>query len=144
MYDHYVVLGSKIKVDAWTEENATTYGAMVGIKVDDNNSISSDLINVLEHGRGFTTYKKLRQMADGEHSMTTVYSKFSAKRFFGIKDAKDVDSISAVVTTNPSDLAYYNVWWGHPDGSTVLEDLNVVVTIDYIVVFSEPKDQPSS
>lgn len=141
LYNHYTVLGAKIKVTAWSETNNTTYGSVVGIKLDDNGGINNNIQNILEYGkRAGTHYKFLRVTADASHSKTVITGKFSSRKFFGIKDPEDNETVGAAIGSSPTDRAFFNIFWGHIDGSTVLDTIRCIVEIEYIVKFGEPME----
>jgi len=147
IYDHYVVLGSKIHVVFWTENAATTYASIVGIKLDDDDALSTtNPQTVIEQPARLTKWKMLRNNStSGDQTIVDVYNSYSAKKFNGIKDVKDNKSwIGASCAANPTEMAYYILFAGHPDGATDLPDIKYQVIIDYIVQFSELKNIPLS
>jgi len=50
----------------------------------------------------------------------------------------------ADIGTNPSDTAVFAVWAQVSDASTNAFELSGIGTIDYIAIFSEPKDLAQS
>ena len=53
-------------------------------------------------------------------------------------------SLLADIGTNPSDTAVFTVWAQVSDASTSAFELSGIATIDYIAIFSEPKDLAQS
>ena len=81
-YNHYLVLGSKIKATFWTEDAAGIYGAIAGIKLADDLAIAptGGVQTVIEHGPKYSSWKFLKSNLGSKTSFTT----FS---FFSIKDS---------------------------------------------------------
>lgn len=141
-YQHYVVIGSKITIQFNTNNISATPPCVVGVYVNDDTSIVP------------TTHTGITENRLGHYALytpdqTTKSKKisigFSPKKFFGIKDIKDnIDRLGALVTANPSEQAYFTIWVAGqlPTDDPIL--VNGWVTIDYKVLFSEPKDLPQS
>lgn len=144
MYNHYTVLGSKIKIKAWGELTSGGYGAVLACKLDDDGSATYNNGRVMEQGGSLVTYKVMRENAVAGRSFCTLTKGFSAKKFFGIKDPEDNETVGALVGSNPSDQAYYVLHWQHPDNLTVVGTLKLLVQIDYICKWAEPADQVQS
>lgn len=145
MYNHYTVLGSKIKVKAWGELATGSYGAVLACKLDDDGSTTYNNGRIMEQGGKLVTYKVMRENAlTGGASYCTLTKGFSAKKFFGIKDPEDNETVGALVGANPADQAYYVLHWQHPDLSTTVGTLKAIVQIDYICKWAEPADQVQS
>jgi len=147
-YNHYVVLGSKITV-RWIAENPDSNdrnAILCGVKLtDDPTSIApsgSNFDNLSERGMSY------RIMIPNDQNVMTVRTgaKFSAKKFFNVKDVKDnVPRLGAAVTGNPPEEALYQLWFCSANDAAVSGVImQAFVTIDYIVQFSEPKDIPQS
>lgn len=68
---------------------------------------------------------------------------YDAKKFYNLKDIKDnVDRVGAATGANPGEEAYFNIWFATLNAVT--ETQRFVVTMDFVVDFSEPKDMPQS
>lgn len=145
LYNHYTVLGAKIKA-TFATANATQYtGVICGIKLDDNGTLGTTLSNIVEHGSTYTSYKYMDFTVATGKGRTIVKRGFSPKKFFGLKDIKDNrDSVGAPSGSNPAEMAYFTCFYGHLNGTQVLPDVDLNVEIEYLVQFSEPIDQPSS
>lgn len=140
LYNHYVVLGSRVRVD-WGQNSANsgTQDTVVGCLLNDDSTTGhSSFESILESRKG--TYKFL---TTGRNSQST-YSKFSAKKFFNVKDVKDnLDRIGGTFGTTVGDNALYILWAQARDGASTIT-ANFTITIDYIVLCSEPKDLTQS
>lgn len=143
-YNHYVVVGSKITVK-WISEaplSSETNAMIVGVKLtDDTTPILSGgqaWDNISE--RGFS--KRIMIMNDQNVKPVTTIAKFSPKKFFNIANVKDnVLRIGAPVTSNPTEEAIFQLWFCSANDTVVSAYIiQAFVTIDYLVLFSEPKD----
>jgi len=141
LYNHYVVLGSKITIEASQQEASGSVSniAAVGVYLNDSITIAyTDMTEYAEARRGQYKLVNSRQTKPAKLS-----NSFSAKNFFNITDVKDNKSeIGALVGFNPTEAAYYHVWGQTMDSSTTV--ITYIVTIDYIVSFSEPKSLAQS
>lgn len=145
MYNHCVVLGARIKATFWSETAGTTYGCIVGSKLDDDAALTLNVSPILEQGSKLTKYRFLRTNPSGNHDVATVTQNFSAKKFFGVKDVADnKQDIGSLVSTTPTDQAFFCLFFQHPDQTTNAGTLKYMVTIDYIIQFSEPRDLAAS
>lgn len=146
-YNHYVVVGSKCSIrwivdrpDSTGDDNAAI---AVGCRLNDSNiPIFSGVQEAFQHisELGFS-YRLMIPNIYKTNSVRTV-CKYSPKKFFNVKDMKDNFSrLGANVGTNPVEDALFQMWLCGV-GSGPLEGVGVkaCVTIDYIVVFGEPKN----
>lgn len=135
-FNHYVVLGARMLVSAVAQGSNTT--TMCGLYLSDDSTAYTDWDAFAEARKG--TYKTIPKLVDGLKP-TTLVSKFSARKFYNVADIRDnVNRIGAATSTNPSDVAEWHLWVQSQDKSTTGSGINLTVTIDYIVEFSEPKD----
>ena len=138
-YDHYVVLGSMIKVMAWsTSSGSETGSGLMGSLLSDTTSTPTlTHTNILEQGK--CRYKPYTT-ATGSKAATTSYNKFSCKKFFGLKDVRDNRGlVGAGFGTTPTEEAIF--WVFCLSSQTGLDPTPTAFTIqiDYIIMFSEPK-----
>jgi len=139
VYNHAAVIGSKIKA-TFSPVNAGTALSAFGIRLDDDGTSAS--INVTDYIESGKSVYSIQPDSYTIAHPRTLYSYFSAKKWFGIKDVRDnMTRIGSAVNANPSELCNYILWVGPPDGSSDLGAWYITVTIEYIVLFSEPKDQ---
>lgn len=141
-YNHYRVLGSKIRVDYLNEDTAQP--ALVGCFLDDDATTTATFKSdhIIETGRG--RWKTVSSVAPSTGKPLVL--KYSAKRFHNAVDVKDRNDLKATFGTNPSEQAYYIVWGQDVTGAGTSSPavLYLQVTIDYIVSLEEWKDLPSS
>lgn len=147
IYDHCVVLGSRITCTFYSETASGVAIGIGGIKLDDNATIPTDMNTLLEHG---TKLVKYRHMIANVNSTgvrhPTISMNYSTKKFFALTNVKDNTAmVGATCGTNPTEEAYFNVFWGAP-GSAAGEfnPVQVTVKIQYIVLFKELRDQTGS
>lgn len=140
VYNHYVVLGSKITVKFYgTNDTTATYMPNVcGVYLSDDQTISAtDWTGLAEQSSYRSHYKVCGGTAT---AICTVTQKFSAKRFFGVKRPQDVDSLNASFAADPSDEAIFCVWCGAADQSVDTTGVRAVISVEYIVYMTEPKE----
>lgn len=142
LYNHYVVLGSKMTIQATASAASTLSPPVIGIfQSDDTTYATSYITTLIEQNR--CVY---RMVPHGYQIKTTnLTSRFSTKKFFNVTDVKDnLDRLGAPISASPSEEAYFVVFCGdHAEGEDI-QGVYVMVTIDYIVSFSEPKELAQS
>lgn len=147
LYRKYLVVGARCKAEFSLTGNSTAAGGdgilVGGINLNTINSMSAtDPYTVLEQG--------LTKSAAMSNKINTnmpqpVYCNYSAKKFFNLTTVNDNWSkIGALVTTNPSNNAHFIVWTGNTDPTVNPSPVSVLVTIEYIALFGEPKELTSS
>jgi len=143
-YNHYTVIGSKITATFNTPSTAFT-GLLIGINLNDDVNMSTDALTVME--QGLTKYRlgNFNTTAGGGNGLT-ISRTFSNKKFFKIKNPSDnINRTGAPITADPTELANYIIFFGAPPGDTTdFTSLNAVIKIEYIVIFSEPRDLSQS
>lgn len=140
LYNNYIVLGSKCRMFIQGFSAASTIMGMAGIYLSDDTTNFTSWVNMIEARRG--TNKSFRQ--DGDKKVTMVMSKYSAKKHYNIKDIKDnVERLGSTMTAGPTDAAYFNCWM-QPIDQTNGATYYATFIVDYIVMFSEPKDVAAS
>lgn len=138
LYNTYIVLGSKCNVYYSAYDSTTSVVGMMGIYLSDDTTNFTTYTSMIEAKRG--TWR----MIGVQNRPIKAVSKYSAKKHYNIKDVKDnSDRLGATMTAGPTDAAYYNVWFQPQDESTGVT-YNATIIVDYIVLFSEPKDVAAS
>jgi len=140
LYNHYTVISSKINISIIPNLTTSQYlpGNVVGIFLSDDVTFSgTNLTQLME--QGYTNYKYL-QMYPG-NGVDTLKHSFNAKRFYNVKDVKDNQvTLGALVGSNPSEEAYFVCFVGAADSTTDTASIGCVVTMEYLVTFTEPKE----
>lgn len=142
LYNHYVVLGSKITVQFASNVASTLSPPVVGIFQSDDTTYSTQYItSLIEQNR--CVY---RMIAHGyQVKPTTLTSKFSTKKFFNVNDVKDnLDRLGAPIGSNPGEEAYFVVFCGDQLEGEDISGVYALCTVEYIVAFSEPKELAQS
>lgn len=130
-YNHYVVLGSKIRCYFTSDTGTVTTRCGVYLADDQSTGISANSLIEMKRG-GFSIITHQRRSAKA----STAYS---AKKFFSVSNVRDnVDRLGANMGADPSEIAVFKVWQQAFDTTT--QTLRCTVVIDYVVLFSEPKD----
>lgn len=144
-YNHYVVISSKITFKVFYSSGSTDNGQVVGVFLNDDVTGPASISDIMEqplskYVSGQSTYNVNSNMP------LTAYNSFSAKRFFNVdRVADNTRNIGAVVTANPSDEAFFLCFFGTTPGAGAdLPASHCTVEIEYLAMFSEPKDLPSS
>lgn len=142
-YNHKVVLGSKIRAEFFYTSATTATDLLVGgIYLADDGTIPSTLDSIIEQGMGVS--KSIAAYPQSSAASTKLQMTFSAKKFFNCSDVKDrLDTLGSSFGSSPSEQAMYHVWVG-TNGAGDPPSLGALITIDYIVLLSEPKSLTQS
>lgn len=135
LYNHYCVVGSKIKVTVLSD-SGTTSPFVVGVYLSDGTTLPYTNWN------GYNEAKKGTQvMINGTPNVRTqsAVAKFSAKKYFNVTDIKDnFQRLGALTSGNPAELSYFVVYYQQID-TAISDTKTILITMDFIVDFSEPK-----
>lgn len=140
-YDHFTVLGSKIKVTFQnisvdnTIGNAKSVMVYVGSKPTTTQAFSG-LTSMVEDGK--YSYKLLTG-SQGSASTRVLNGYYSPKKFFGIKDVAGEHDLRGQQGTDPVENAYWEMGCGCLDLTSDPFQIQCMVQIDYIVLLTEPK-----
>jgi len=137
LYNHYVVLGSKMTVKVLPQETNVS-PCVIGTFLTDGSAVPYTTPgSFIEAKRG--PYRLFK----ATDRVVSLVQKYSSKKQFNVVDVKDnMDRLGAPVTADPTEEAMFNIWFFTMDLTTA--SLNLFVSIDYIVEFSEPKDMATS
>jgi hypothetical protein len=139
LYDHYVVTKSHIKA----EFTNTSGSCVCGIQLQSSSTAQSDYVDYAEQARcEFSIAPYV--ITSGAVERTRVHTlPFAAQEFMGIPDPVTSTKLQGGVSANPTDQAFFHVFMQALDGSTGAAN-NVLVSIEYEVVFIEPVPVASS
>lgn len=147
-YDYYCVLGSTCKVTFSQLDGAPQKAIACGIYIDDTAVDEIEEFSYLaESGRAaWQVVNPNGGNTAGYNAQKTVKANFGAKKFFNVADVKDnVLRIGAVMGANPNDSAYYRIFMATVDESDISDThFNLLIEMDFTVMFSEPKTLPQS
>jgi len=137
IYDHYVVIGSKIKVTC-NRNTSSANAARVCIYLNDDVSIGpSSLVTASEQSTGKVT-------SVGVVDTVPLYLSlgFSSKKIFGPNPLANAN-LKGSATTNPSEEAIFTILCQSTaaSGSAIVE---MFVEIEYTAIFFELKDMNTS
>lgn len=133
-YNHQTVYGSKITAHFSNQNNEPIVG---GITLKDDAVTDSNIDSLKEDSESVWKYIAGKSGGPTEKNVSKT---FSCRKFFNVKNPKDSTDLSAPVTTSPSELAQYHIWVAAQDETTDVGTVYINVIIEYIVLFSEPKD----
>lgn len=137
MYDHFVVIASKIYVSYSTSPNATT-AYTIGIALRDS-ATSDDLNGYME-----SSYNRAKVVHAGGGGNETKWigMKCNPNKFLGRSKPMADPELKGSVSASPAEGAYYHIYVD-PYGSNT-EPIEMNVTLEYTVVLLEPKNPGQS
>lgn len=138
MYDHYTVVGAKITARFANQHNTTDHNRRIGITLKDSYGSPADT-NEYAEARNTTT-SMLVSTAVGYKQLTKAYS---TRKFLGVSKPLASSLTRGSATGNPSEQAYFHLWNTAYSG-TDIGACRVDYFIDYLVVFTEPKQPAQS
>lgn len=131
-YDHYTVIGSRIKVTACNLD--TSNQQYISVNLTDDSGAPGDIEPVIENAMGRWTV--IGQKGSGRDIQTLTLN-CSPNRFFGKKVIGD-DKYQGGVSSNPTDQVFTQICV-QPVTGVDSSEARIIVEIEYITVFSEPK-----
>lgn len=127
-FNKYVVTGSKIR--CYFTSDGTANG-VAGVYLSDGLTHPADISAMIESKRGTFT------VINNQRSAAKASSTFSCRKFFNVKDPRDVaPTYGANTGSNPADQAHFVVWY-ESSGITT-SGVTFHALIEYIVDFAEP------
>lgn len=145
LYNHYTVVGAKITLHVHNAAGSGSDGLLAGVILTDDATYSVDPVTIME--QGLARYRLTNAtLSSNKGNGLKVSKTFSAKRFFNVTNPMDnTNRIGAMFSANPVELSHFVCFVGAPPGSLVdYVSMRCTVVIDYICIFSEPKEQPQS
>lgn len=145
LYKRYTVIGSKITLRVFNSITTTSHGMLAGVLLDEDANIN-DLTPATLMEQGLIKYTMGASSTLQNSGRGLIVSKtFSAKKFFNVADVSDNKDLGAYQAANPVRTAKFHCIVSPTPGSSVdMAVVQCVVIIDYIVLFSEPLEQPAS
>lgn len=142
-YDHFCVVGSKIRVQFINPNTGSFTPGMCGIMLSDAVRVGgagmNTLESILENKNG--TRASLTGIAGTSqfNSCSTCVKtcKFSARKFFGHKVVGE-DQYRGNAAASPAEQALYEIYFARISGNDP-GNITVLITVEYIALFSEPK-----
>lgn len=132
VYDHYCVIGSKIKfkISPTSDLNPASF---VGLYINDDTSNSP-----ASSAAYIAVADKYIVYAPGGVNTYTITSKWSAHKYFGKSVLANTD-LQGTVAANPAEKSYWTLFVGALDELSNTS-FSAVVDIEYIAIWKEPKD----
>lgn len=138
MYDHYTVIGAKI-ICNFVE--GASYDNHVFIALKDSSTVYTDPNDYLEGRNVVSTV--LPHSGTGQSSVRTLTKAFSTRKFLGRSKVMADSELKGSSTGNPNEQAFFHVGVA-PLTSVDESGQNINVRIEFLVVFTEPKQPPQS
>lgn len=143
-YNHYSVVGSKITVryipTVAKSTNSTPSWLWVTTSTSSDPLASEAVDSTLWEGGMWKNRTVVRGGDDNNTiKIPTTSASFSAKKFFKCKSIVGNTPYRAAVTGAPTEEAYFTIYTQSCAPSTDAPSYDFEVTVDYIVVFTEPK-----
>lgn len=131
IYDHFTVIGSKIKITASKTDSSTSIPITCGIMINDDSTVTPTLLGLLEHPS--STWKLLENT-----NKVTLSNKWSAKKTFGGSILGN-DNLQGTSAADPTEQSTF-VFFMDSSVNAIATSVTFVVEIDYIAVWDELKD----
>jgi len=138
-YNHYTVIGARIK--ATFINTSATSQCFVGIMATAASSISTTNFGTLIE-QGNITYTNLA-LSGQDASQVDLIHKVSIGKFMGRRNILSEDDFRGSAAANPTEQVYFQLV-AAPHSSVDLAALVVNVEVEYITIFTEPKELASS
>lgn len=133
-FDHYVVLGSKIRVNY--RNNDATYAQIVTLRLSDNSTETADGRLAIENGRSM--WKLIGPSGDGISDQCEIEMGCNPAKFLGRKNPLSDPELKGSSSANPSEQAYWMIGCA-PETAVDGGSVQLVVHIQYTVAWIEPK-----
>lgn len=135
-YNHFTVIGSRIKATFLSETADTAGTGIVGINVDDNTSPPTTITTIYEAS---SPHVKVLTGRDAQGKVICT-NQVSTRRFFGHNPMQE-DNLAGTTSADPAEGVYFHVFATSTDpGATENPgEIRVLVEIDYLAVLHEPK-----
>lgn len=139
IYDHFVVLGSKIT--AHFQNSDATFGALVGISVRDESSAPADA-NKAYPELGYSAMELLGPLNSG-NSTTKLVMSINPAKFLGRANPLSDPDLKGSSSVSPTEQCFYHVW-AQPQISQDTDVVRCTVVIEYFAAFIEGTDPGAS
>lgn len=131
LYDHYTVIGSKIRV--YFQNNDTSNAQFAAVVVRDRTTVSTDTREIVENG--YISMCHLATFGTGGDKGQSANS-VDLSKFLGRSNALSDSQLKGSVSANPAEQVYYHVT-AFPVGQVDSTTVTANVVIDYDVIFHE-------
>lgn len=131
-YDHYVVVGVKLRCLYTHKENAPV---MIGYTIRDSATVEADNNNTREYP---STRYLMSSQADAGGSTKTMTLKLNPNKWLGRSKPLSDPHLKGTSSANPSEGAFIHIWFYRPDGTAITTG-QISYQLDYSAVLIEPK-----
>ena len=135
LYEHFTVLGSKITVTAATSGSVPV---VIGITKDSDATRTTSFDTIQEQP---DTCWKVHTPGSPAKQLSC---RLSAKKWFNKLAVKDSDRLQGTNLASPEEVVFYHLWAKGLSASVDPSAIDCNITIDYIVLWTEPKELPQS
>lgn len=147
LYDVYTVTGAKLTARYVSHSTSTQNPALFGVSCSDTlnySSATTEQTVISRAGDSNPAAPTSRMVNTGvipgiNTGATKVAVKYDQKKMMGIRDANGRTSLEGSASSNPSDLAYFQVFACSVLGNTPGSIQGILVDIEYDVMFTAPK-----
>lgn len=136
LYDHYVVAGSKCRVQFAGTQTGTgnTGNIKIGISLLDSPTPFTSALDYLESG---STVSRLMK-GDTSSEPVSLSMKASVSKYLGRSKILSDSQLKGSTAANPTEQLYFHIW-AEPFNAVDVSPIDLNVLIDYLVVLIEPK-----
>lgn len=137
LYDHYTVIGSRLKI-SWLPEAITGNDrAVCGVFVNDDTSTTPTILGLIEQNSSKVLY--FSPTSSGEQIL---YSYWSPKKTFGIDQVTGLSNFQGTSSSNPTEQSTWTLFYQNVAAAT--STVFFQVEIEYIAMWTELKDVATS
>jgi len=145
LYKRYTVIGARCNLRVFHGTTSNSYGILAGVVLnEDSNLADLNPSTLMEQGLVRYVMANATNTAGSGRGMS-VSKNFSAKKFFNVANVSDNKDLGANQSDNPvRTCKFICIVSPTPNSGIDLAQVHCVVTIEYLVLFSEPLEQPAS
>lgn len=137
VYGFYTVVGSRIRAD-FVQQTSSSSAVHCVVSLNEDSTVTANNVDTLTE----VTESKRVILGSGSPDMHTINNSFSLKKRFGNPDLNGSE-FRASVNANPTESTFYVVSAQSVDRVST-NAVDVIVTIEYIVVYSDIKEDGGS
>lgn len=138
LYQHYYVAGAKATVTFSNDSNTAGNSCIVGLRTDDDFVTTTNGITEITEQPGATF--AILGLRDGGSAVRSVTKRFSTRKHFGSTKMWNRTNLGADMSTNPSTVAYLQVYAAPIDNSIDAGQISCYITIQYMVLLTDPQE----
>lgn len=143
-YNHYTVIGAKIKVQFFNCDTSLLVPQIAGIYMNGEQTPTLANWQTLAEQGNLTYGSMAMNNANTTLTSLALTKTFSARKYFGRRGILTEDDFRGTSTTNPAEQAYFHIFVCPSDNATNTGVVRALVEIEYISVYTELKQLSSS